>query len=326
MARVKDRARYEAAEAAMWASHGVDVTEHRVTVPGGGKVRALSTGAGHDVVFVHGTPSAGGMFAPLVGALRGVRSIVVDRPGCGSSDVMAGDLSRPETLRAAASGFLAAVIEDLATAPVDLVASSAGAMPALLLAGNRPDLVRSVVLEGAPAVRGMRLPWHMRVATVGAVSSAVSRFPVGEREIRKSLGSIGHGATVKRGGLSAEDFAWRVALARDTDTYANDLELLRSVAGWSGIRAGWGVGRADVARLQAPSLWVLGSADPFAREAEFRRWAAAAPVSEVRVREGEGHMPWIDAPEEHARMLERWWATVPVVIGGARPTVRESVA
>lgn len=314
MSRTADLTRYRAAEQAMWLSHGVDITEHRVPMPDGGHVHAMEAGAGHDVVFVHGTPSAGGMFAPLVGQLRGVRSIVVDRPGCGLSDPAGGDVSHPLGLRAAATGFLAAVIEHVATAPVDLVASSAGAMPVLMLAADRPDLVRSVTLEGAPAVRGMRLPWHMRAATLRTVSRAVSRFPVGERELRRSLTSIGHGPTLRRGGLSDEDFAWRVALARDTDTYANDLALLRSVAGVRGIRSGWGVGRADVARVRAPSLWVLGDRDPFAREAEFARWAAAAPVSEVRLRAGEGHMPWIDAPQEHARMLERWWATVPVVV------------
>ncbi|MFV0285284.1 MAG: hypothetical protein ACK5IM_02700, partial [Demequina sp.] len=81
MARVRDSGRYVAAERAMWAARGVEGTEHRVPHAGGGAVRVLEHGAGRDVVFVHGSPSAGGMFAPLVQQMRGVRALVVDRPG-----------------------------------------------------------------------------------------------------------------------------------------------------------------------------------------------------------------------------------------------------
>ncbi|WP_084077654.1 alpha/beta fold hydrolase [Demequina sp. NBRC 110057] len=312
MARVRDQGRYDAAERAMWAARGIEPREHRVPV-GTGAVRVLEHGAGRDVVFVHGTPSAGGMFAPLIEQTRGVRALVVDRPGCGGSDPV--DWGRGATaLRAAASGFLAATVSALADGPVDLVGSSAGAMPVLLLAATRPDLVRSVTLEGAPAVRGMRLPWHMRAATVAPVASVVGRFPLGEREIRRLLRIIGHGPALKRGALGDEDFAWRVALARDTPTYANDLALMRAVASWRGLRRGWAVGADDLAAVGMPLLWIIGDRDPFASEQRVRDWASGVPSSTVCVRPGEGHMPWIDAPDEHARLLERWWATVPVVV------------
>src|SRR5690554_2314139 len=78
--------RYRDAEVAMWAHHGMSPTERWTDVDSLGiRVHAKESGEGPAVVFIHGTPTAGGVFVPLVGQLSGVRAIVLDRPGCGLS-------------------------------------------------------------------------------------------------------------------------------------------------------------------------------------------------------------------------------------------------
>src|SRR5690554_6203075 len=87
MTTERSEERYRAAESAMWAHHGMSPTERWVRADALDiQVRALEHGEGRPVLFVHGTPTAGGVFVPLVGQLNGVRAVVVDRPGCGLSE------------------------------------------------------------------------------------------------------------------------------------------------------------------------------------------------------------------------------------------------
>ncbi|MDX5318862.1 MAG: hypothetical protein LPK38_05865, partial [Actinomycetes bacterium] len=111
----RDDARYREAEAAAWAHHGMTPREHWVEVAElGVNVRALVHGEGRTVVFVHGNPTAGNVFVPLVAALRGVRAVVVDRPGCGLSDPIDYRGMTADGLRHAVTAYLVAVVQALA--------------------------------------------------------------------------------------------------------------------------------------------------------------------------------------------------------------------
>ena len=317
-----DEAAYRAAEAALWSRHGLEPQELWVPVPGLGiRVRALVHGEGRPVVFVHGTPTAGGVFVPLVRELRGVKAIVVDRPGCALSEPLDVESLTPEGLWHATAASLGAVVEEVVGGSADVVGSSAGGMAALVLAARRPELVRSVALEGVPALAGMRLPRPMRAATFAPVAWAVPRHRVTERDLRRSFRAMGHGDAVADGKVTPEDVAWRVALGRHTRTYENELALLRRAASWKGLRREWAVGREVVESVRAPSLWVVGDRDPFATPQRVAKWAEHAAGSQVRVMEASGHQPWVDDPAAHARMLSEWWGALPAagtVDGGCR--------
>ncbi|WP_291379187.1 alpha/beta hydrolase [Demequina sp.] len=300
--------RYREAERAMWNHHGMEPHERWVEVDALGlRVRALEHGEGRPVLFVHGTPTAGGVFVPLVGQLSGVRAIVVDRPGCGLSEPLDFAGLSPERMRAVIEAWMAPLITAVADGPVDVVASSAGGLAALVLAARRPDLVSTLALLGAPAVQGMSLPVWMRAATFAPVARAVARHHVNERDLRRSFKTMGHGALVRNGGLSKADLEWRYALSRDTNTYAHEMQLMRLAATWRGPRARWVASSTEIESVQAPTLWVAGENDPFATPDRVRSWAAHARGSTVRVMAGAGHQPWIDRPAEHARLLDAWW-------------------
>lgn len=295
----------------MWAHHGMAPIERWVRADALGiQVRALEYGEGRPVLFVHGTPTAGGVFVPLVGQLNGVRAVVVDRPGCGLSERLNFEGMTSDGVRNVIEDWMPAVIESIADGAVDVVGSSAGGMAALVLALRRPDLVHSIALLGAPALAGMKLPLGMRAATFGPVAKAVVRHQVNERDLKRSFKSMGHGDLVASGGLSQADLDWRYALSRDTHTYEHELELMQLAATWRGPRPEWVVSAEELESLQAPSLWVAGDNDPFATPQRIREWASYAANSTVTTMPSTGHQPWIDDPAGHARLLEDWWERI----------------
>jgi pimeloyl-ACP methyl ester carboxylesterase len=307
-AREPHERRYREAERALWRHYGVEPHELWVEDAALGlRVRALEHGKGRPVLFVHGMPTAGGVFAPLVGQARGVRAIVVDRPGCALSEPLDVTDLTPERLRALTEAWMSTLIGSIADGPIDVVANSAGGLAALVLAGRRPDLVRSLALVGAPAVDGMRLPVAMRMATFAPIARAVARHHVTERDLRRSFKAMGHGDPVGTGRVAQQDLDWRRSLSRDTPTYAHELRQLRLAATWRGPRPQWVASTQEIESVVAPTLWVVGQHDPFATPKRVRQWADHARNATVRIMPHSGHQPWIDSPVEHARMLEEWW-------------------
>jgi pimeloyl-ACP methyl ester carboxylesterase len=86
-----NEARYREAERRLWASVGVTPTEQRVRLERTGlTVRVQEVGQGLAVVLVHGASNSGTSWAGLVAGLDGFRCLLLDRPGCGLSDPLAG--------------------------------------------------------------------------------------------------------------------------------------------------------------------------------------------------------------------------------------------
>ena len=51
--------------------------------------------------------------------------------------------------------------------------------------------------------------------------------------------------------------------------------------------------------VRAPSREVAGQ--------RLRHWAGRMPASTVTVLDGSGHLPWLDDPAAHARMITSFW-------------------
>ncbi len=304
----RDDARYREVEHAVWAHRGLEPKELRVPVEGlDVKIRALVYGEGRPVVFVHGTPSAGAVFVPLVAQLEGIKAIVIDRPGCGLGDPIDYASMSPGRLARTIRSYMTAVVGRLGAGPVDVVGSSAGGMVALTFAAMRPDLVRSVVLEGMPAVRGMRLPLPMRMATLPPVAAAVVKHGFSARNVRQSYRQMGHGNVIRSGAMPQEDVDWRVAVGSASDTFRHELHLLHRAANLQGPRPEWAAGAHTLQTVEAPTLWIIGSKDPFQPRRGIASLAELMRDATVVARPGEGHLPWIDDPAGHAAVITDWW-------------------
>ena len=110
-------------------------------------------GSGEPVVLLHGGFGAGELFAPLLPQFEGRTVITVDLAGHGHSPDPDRPL-RPETL----ADDVAALIEHLGLAPVDLLGYSLGGLTALRVAIQHPHAIRRLVLVSVAARRGGSFP------------------------------------------------------------------------------------------------------------------------------------------------------------------------
>lgn len=296
--------RYRKAEAGAWRHHGASAVEERwVTIPStGSRVRVLEHGEGPPVLFVHGGPNAGSTWAAVVGRSRGLRALVLDRPGCGLSDPLPA-IAGPTELWQAMVDTQAAVITELADGPVDVVASSFGGGCALHLARSRPELVRRLVLEGAPVVEGLRTNLTLRMLATGPVGRSIARQRATQANLRRTFRQLGHGALVDAGWPDGPDLDWALSMMNDTATMANEVALVQRVANWRGFRREWLFPVGGLASVRAPTLWLWGAHEPFGSVELGRSWAEQMPDARLEVIEGAGHLPWLDDPVWHAERI-----------------------
>jgi pimeloyl-ACP methyl ester carboxylesterase len=124
---------------------------HLVDQPASGEKRAT-------IVLVHGASSNhADLLATLgPGLTDKYRVIAIDRPGQGWSDRLGGrEMARPD----AQARAIAAVLDEMKTGPVILVAHSLAGALATNMALERPDLVQSLVL-----LAGVTHPWPGGIA------------------------------------------------------------------------------------------------------------------------------------------------------------------
>ncbi|WP_309573015.1 alpha/beta fold hydrolase [Deinococcus sp.] len=144
-----DPSAYRRAEQALWQQYGLDPDEQFLDfTAGGGRVRVQSVDEGPPVVFVHGNPNAGAIWAPLVAHLAGrpagLRCVLIDRPGCGLSEPLR-RIIPPETLGAE---LLRVVMDGLNLPRAAIVASSLGGALAYPFAEAWPKHVTDPVPVG----------------------------------------------------------------------------------------------------------------------------------------------------------------------------------
>jgi len=309
--------RYRAAESAAWRSLGAEPVERWVDVPLlGTRVRVLDVGDGPPVLLVHGLPAAGSIWVPLVVGLHRRRALVVDRPGCGLSPRPGREwTATPDALVA----VQAAVLDGLGIDRADLVGNSFGGASVLWLARMRPDRVDHIVLEGVPAVWGVRPTRTNRIMSVGPVGRWLARRGMRRSDLQRTFREMGHRRLVESGWPAGPALAWGLSLYNDTDTLANETDTLHAILGRRGFRMDRLFDPDDLRAIDRPTLWLWGAEDPYARVAQGRAWAASMPDATFEVLGGSGHLPWLDDPDAHARQIETFLSTRPAEAGTERP-------
>lgn len=101
------------------------------------------------MLFVHGTAGAGPVWAPLVHELRGVRCLLLERPGRGLSAPVDYPSYQYKSL---VVDLLTGVLDALGVDRAHVVGGSIGTVWALRLAAARPSRVDRAVLIGAGPV------------------------------------------------------------------------------------------------------------------------------------------------------------------------------
>ncbi|MGH3079564.1 MAG: alpha/beta fold hydrolase [Gaiellaceae bacterium] len=270
----------------------------RVVLQSGRRVavhRTTTNATGRTVVLCHSAPGAGG-FDPDPTATRasGVRLISVDRPGYGgSSPLAAGEWATVATT----ADDLAGVLDCLPVERVGVVGWSAGGRVALALAARRPDLVDRVVVLATPAP-DEEVPW-----IGGKERDELER-------LRCLVPEEAHARLAERLGSvipedpHSPDALWLLGAGRadEASLRADGVrarlgEMLRAafVQGARGLAADiagyclqpWGFEPEDV---QAKTLLIYGSRDPFAGPQHGRWWYSRLPNASLEVVPGAGHL------------------------------------
>jgi pimeloyl-ACP methyl ester carboxylesterase len=259
----------------------------------GVEVHYEDTGVGADpVVFAHGLLWSGRMFDAQVAALRARhRCVTFDFRGQGQSEVARAGYDM-ETLTQDA----AALIEALGVRPCHFVGLSMGGFVGLRLAARRPELIRSLLLLSTSADRE-RLWNALRLRALAFVARWLGLRLVAGRVMRSMFGRTFLADPVR----AAEGAAWRrVMLANHpVGTRRAILGVLwrRSVAG-------------ELARIQAPTLILVGDEDDPAPPAKARRIHQRIGGSRLVVIPNAGHTLPVEAPEAVNAALAEFLAGV----------------
>ena len=254
--------------------------QHGFAASGGERIYYESAGRGDAVVLCHG---AGGnhlvWFQQVPAFAPSYQVITWDQRGFGRSTNHA-DMAGPP----AAVTDLRRVLARVGVTKVHLVAQSMGGWTALGFALAHPEQVRSLVLSGTTAgidTPGVRKALEVYLAEL-AQAPDPHELPLGQ-----------HPALL-------DEFVRRDPTR--AFLYQEISLLNEGSAGGLSQKKTW-YGRAALAAVRVPVLFVVGSDDRIFRPAVIREAATALPQAEVVEIPHAGHSPYYEQPEEWNRVV-----------------------
>ncbi len=289
-----DQTPYRDAEQRLWQHYGLEPVERFVELPTlEANVRVLELGTGEPVLFLHGSPTSGAGFAPLLPHLTGLRAIVVDRPNCGLSDTPA---RTSEHAHRGITRLVPDLLDALGLDQVHLVGSSLGGTVALHGAVSSPERIDRLVLLGAPAaVEGLPLPGLDRLMLLPGMARLAARFVPGRGGQRKAFEGIGHKAAVADGRIPDVYWDWNDRLLHETGSWRDEFASYAAFSRWSmsygpdveiSIEALRGIAHA--------TQLVWGGRDNYGGRGAAEHLATNMPEARLEFMPDAGHLPWID--------------------------------
>jgi pimeloyl-ACP methyl ester carboxylesterase len=297
---------YRDAELRLWHHYGLEPNQRFLDLEATGpRLRVLEVGSGVPILFVHGTAGPGS-WPSLIAQLSGFRSIVLDRPGWGSSSAI--DFSGQEHGPLVAD-ILHGILDALELERTNVVGASIGNVWALRLAERQPTRVgRVVLLGGGPVVNEVGVPPFIRLLAT-PLGVLMVRVPDKPERVRSILRRLGHGASLDAGRIPDEFIDWRVSVARDTDSMRHEREMVRAIVKGNSYRPGLTFDDEGLAAIHQPTLQVFGTSDPTGSVDIWTRVADILPRGELRLIDGAGHMPWFDDPAQVASEVTHFLQT-----------------
>ena len=219
------------------------------------------------------------------------RLVIITGPGHGAS----GDPGRRYTLQDCADAAAAVLRASVITDPVDWVGNAWGGHVGIVLAARRPELIRTLVTAGSP-VHPYKLPERLQTQLV--------LLP-----LYRLLGPVGLLTTAVVEALLSESTrasdAAATDLVRDCFTRADRARMANAVVSIS-------LRREDLTPLlgsvQAPTLFLTGSAHPDWSPAQTQTAAARLPHGSSGVVEDAAYLLPLEAPTAFSRSVRQFWA------------------
>jgi pimeloyl-ACP methyl ester carboxylesterase len=261
-------------------------------------------------VYVHGLGGSATNWTDLAALLSDrVAGYAVDLPGFGRTR-LAGARISPQTQAEA----VMALVESLADGPVELFGNSMGGLVTLLVAAQRPELVRTLTLI-SPAVPDFR-PSPRRMADPRI---PLTFLPVLGRPARRKLAALSPEQRARQ--VVRLCFAEPEAMPENRMREAIEESAERMAQPWAGtalnaatvgLLRDWLLpGRRSVWRLlnqvTAPTLVIWGRNDKLVTVRKSARTARALPHARLLVLPRVGHVAQMEAPVTTARAVQGMW-------------------
>ncbi len=295
--------RYRAAEQAFWGSYSASPTDRWLDLRRPAtRVRVQEVGDGPPLVFLHGGPGAGAVFAPIASLLPDFRCITIDRPGCALSPPISHAGERLDELMAE---LVKSCLDALDIERARLVSSSFGGSCALWFAQRYPDRVAGICHLGCPALLAQsKTPFMVRLMATPGLGFVAARLPMNRSGARAFMRSMGEKHLLESGRVLEPLIDWWIALGRDTDTMRNERELIRGAATWRGLLPREMLfADESIQSLEHPMYFYWGADEPFARASYAVDLAKGMQNATIDVVPNAGHVPWFDDREDAAERV-----------------------
>jgi pimeloyl-ACP methyl ester carboxylesterase len=292
--------RIREAETRLFERHGLQPEESFLDLASAEvRLRVLSVGAGPSLLMLHGVSLAAAAWAPCLADLAGYRALLVELPGHGLSGPVA---YRPGAVRDHTLGLMDDLFDALGLATAPVVGHSLGGMFALWYAAARPGRIASLVAIGEPAVAlpGATVRMPLSLLTVPMLGEAMLRTPTPRPVYRRLLGQgLGGGAAA----ATADELldVLRVA-ARRKGNARTVASLMHAIDGFRRPRQESVMTDGELRRITTPTMFCLGTDDPFLTPAQARPAIAQIPGAVLHEVPG-GHAPWLEDPAGCAKLV-----------------------
>jgi pimeloyl-ACP methyl ester carboxylesterase len=249
-------------------------------------------GAGERLVLTHGSWTDGSGWAPSVPSLAERYEVVTwDRRGHSRSQDGSGPGSRAED-----AADLVGLIEHLGGGPVHLVGNSYGAIVALTVVTERPDLVASAAVHEPPLfglLEGTADPsvTEALVATQQPLQSVAALIEAGDHRAAAEL--FIDDVALGPGSWARMPESFRAMVESNAGTYLDELHDPTALT----------IDTAALSETAVPLMFTCGTASPRFFPAVIDQLAALVPTARVEVLDDVGHIP-------HASHPDRWTATL----------------
>ena len=256
-----------------------------------------TTGAGPDLVLIHGVGTNHSIFSLAVPRLAEARRVsTLDLPGFGASDPPADGWTL-----AGVADTVAAALRARIDGPFDLLGSSLGGAVAITIALRHPGSVRRLILAAPAGFRPLLSP----LPTIAAFASGplmqlrrTAGLALADRGIARRVllaGTVGDGAAL-------DPDAARLLLRASEDS--------RSLG--PALRAAASADlRERIAELEIPVGVIWGALDRVIAPVAVEQIVAALPETPVEVLPTAGHVPHLEQPRLFAAAVERLFSRLP---------------
>jgi pimeloyl-ACP methyl ester carboxylesterase len=263
--------------------------EARFVTVGGHRLRYVRVGKGRAVVLVHGFASSLYTWKEVLPALSASHEVVaLDLPGFGGSD-------RPPDLSFAdLPSAVVALLDLLGIDSAALVGNSMGGAVTAVVAADRPERVRALVLIDSA---GFNLAPRDRPAMVRLAATPLApllaHLPGKRVFVERALRQVFH-----------DD---RLVIPQRVAEYLDGVTRPGSLASQRSLMLSLG-GRTDVVTsrlplIEAPTLVLWGRDDLWIPPADAERFVSSIPGARLALLDECGHLPQVEKAGEVSRLL-----------------------